>query len=134
MRFKFSLFPLLLFVVGCSTVDFIPEPDFRPNDSRYKVKSWEEVEILRERPKRLFKIVGEVVVRNTEDLTWDDYEPRVKKDLFRRKIDGVWMTEKNQNTVDSVTVETMDQKGRSTNSYLQKSNLPFWKGYAYRYK
>ncbi|ABZ95006.1 hypothetical protein EHQ92_17310 [Leptospira biflexa] len=134
MRFKFYSLPVFLILFGCSSVDFIPEPDFRPNDHRYKVSSWQEVEIHRERPKKLFKIVGEIIIRNTEDLTWEDYEPRLKKEMFRRKIDGVWMTEKNQTTIDNVSVHTMDQKGRTTNSYLQQSNLPYWKGYAFRYK
>ncbi|XDD42044.1 hypothetical protein AB3N58_12140 [Leptospira sp. WS60.C2] len=134
MRFKF--YPILCFTIvsACSSVDFIPEPDFRPNDHRYRVQTWQEVEIVRERPKKLFKIVGEVIIRNTEDLAWEDYEPRLKRDMFARKIDGVWMTEKSQTTVDNLSVHTMDQKGRTTNSYLQQSNLPYWKGYAYRYK
>ncbi|MGV3664492.1 MAG: hypothetical protein ACO1NV_00070 [Leptospira bouyouniensis] len=134
MRFKF--YPLLFysFLFGCSSVDFIPEPDFRPNDHRYRVQSWQDVEILRERPKKLFKIVGEIIIRNTEDLTWEEYEPRLKKEMFQRKIDGVWMTEKNQSTIDNLSVHTMDQKGRTTNSFLQQSNLPYWKGYAFRYK
>ncbi|MCG6149771.1 hypothetical protein EHQ96_12305 [Leptospira levettii] len=133
---RFNFYPILFLVVflGCSSVDFIPEPDFRPNDHRYKVSSWQDVEILRERPKKLFKIVGEVIIRNTEDLTWEEYEPRLKKDMYARKIDGVWMTEKNQTSIDTLSVQTMDQKGRTTHSYLQQSNLPYWKGYAFRYR
>ncbi|MCZ8342188.1 MAG: hypothetical protein O9301_04085 [Leptospira sp.] len=134
MRIKFSKFFILLSFIGCSSIDFIPEPEYTRYHSRYQKKDWEEIEILRERPTKPFQILGDIVIRNPEGLPFSDFVPSIKKDLFERKLDGVWMVEKRTSVVDNMSVHTMDSRGRSTNTYESRSTVPVWKGFAFRYK
>lgn len=134
MNPKISVFFLILPFIGCSAIDFIPEPEYTVHHARYKKKHWEEVELVRERPKQPFQILGDIVVRNPESLPLDAFATSIKKDLFERKMDGVWIVEKNTSVIDNLSVETLDSRGKQTNAYRSKSTVPFWKGFAYRYK
>ncbi|MDF3818905.1 hypothetical protein P3G55_03280 [Leptospira sp. 96542] len=134
MRLKILKILCLFLVTACSTLEFIPEPEYSPHYANYRKKTWEEVEIKRERPSQNFQIMAEVVIRNAQGSSWEELEPAIKRELFQRKMDGIWITEKKQTLVDSMSYETMDTRGHTTNSYKQKSVLPFWKGYAYRNK
>ncbi|GBF50713.1 putative lipoprotein [Leptospira ryugenii] len=124
----------VFFLVGCSTVDFIPDPDFRQNYPKYQKKTWEEVELQYVRPNKPFVVMGEIIVRNQNGQSWRELESSVKRELWERKLDGAWMTEKRSQKVDGFNLETQDSRGHTTNSYKDEMNLLIWKGIAYRYR
>jgi hypothetical protein len=134
MILKFKQTTLLFLLVGCSSVEFIPEPEYTTYYTNYRKKSWEQVETLRERPGRPFLILGEVVVRNQAEEPWEVIEISLKKEMWERKMDGVWLVEKKQQKVDGFSLETMDNRGHTTSSYNDENNMRVWRGYAFRYK
>ncbi|MDZ4727341.1 MAG: hypothetical protein SH817_14380 [Leptospira sp.] len=134
MILKFKQTALLLLLFGCSTVEFIPEPEYTSYHSNYKKTSWEEVEVFRARPPKPFQIMGEIIIRNQGEQSWSELTNSLKKEMWERKMDGVWMIEKKNQKVDGFSLETMDNRGHTTSSYKDESNLPIWKGFAFRYK
>jgi len=132
MPSNFLIFALFFFFFQCRSVEFIPEPDYSSFDPRYPKKSWEEVEIRRTRPEAPFQILGEIRYKSYESSGLS--EPAIKQELFRKKLDGVWIVSKSQETQDGLGFETMDSRGNVTNSYKSKDEIPVWRGFAYRYK
>lgn len=131
-----KLFPLtlLLGLLHCSTVDFIPEPEYTAYNSQYKKKSWEDVEVWRGRPNRSFNILGEIVIRNESEKPWEILEIAVKKEMWDRKMDGIWLVDKKQQKVDGFSLETMDTRGHTTSNYNSENTMRVWQGFAFRYK
>ncbi|MCZ8155963.1 MAG: hypothetical protein O9264_07580 [Leptospira sp.] len=134
MILKFKQIALLTFLTGCSSIDFIPEPDYSLANPNFRRKTWQEVEVMRERPIRPFSIMGEVIIRNEAELPWEQIEISLKKDLFDRKMDGVWMVKKKRDRIDGLSLETMDSRGHTTSNYQSENTIPIWYGYAFRYK
>lgn len=89
---------------------------------------------MRERPIRPFSIMGEVIIRNEAELAWEQIEISLKKDLFDRRMDGVWMVKKKRDRIDGFSLETMDSRGHTTSNYQSENTIPIWHGYAFRYK
>lgn len=129
-KIVFLLF--LAFSLGCGSIEFIPDQSFTAYNSRFSLKSWEEVEIRRDRPSRAFLLVGEMVIKSHEGGTLE--EERLKKELFSRKMDGIWITQKSKETLNGLGFETMDSRGHTTHTYDFKEHIPVWRGYCYRYK
>ncbi|TGN21085.1 hypothetical protein [Leptospira idonii] len=134
MNLKFLKFAVFLAFISCSTIEFIPEPEYTAYRAGYRKANWEEIEILRERPRKPFQIMGEIVIRNQSEAPWEELEISLKKEMWEKKMDGVWMIQKKQQSVDALSFETMDNRGHTTHSYKHQSNLPVWTGYAFRYK
>ncbi|TGL62127.1 hypothetical protein EHQ58_02675 [Leptospira ognonensis] len=134
MILKCTQFALILFLFSCSSVEFIPEPEYTVYHSNFRKKSWEEVEILRERPTKPFQILGEIKVRNQSEEPWQNVENLLKKEMWEKKMDGVWLTERNHQKVDGFSLETADSRGHTTSSYSDQNTMRVWKGYAFRYK
>jgi hypothetical protein len=127
---------LFILIGNCSTtVDFIPEPDYSPEYAKYQKKSWEEVEIHTSRPSQPIRILGIISVRDFEDTgRFKDYSRGIKKDMFQKKMDGVWVDTNKLESVDDTVFTTMDSRDRVTHSYEGKRQILIWKGYAFRYK
>ncbi len=123
---------IFCFFLGCSSIEFIPDQSYTVYHSRYAYRSWEEVEIRRDRPTRAFQIVGEMVIKNHEGGNLE--EDKLRKELFERKLDGIWITNKSKQTVDGLGFETMDSRGHTTHTYEAKEQIPVWRGFCYRYK
>ncbi|BDA77877.1 hypothetical protein LPTSP3_g08070 [Leptospira kobayashii] len=135
MLMKFKHFVLLLSLFSCSTtLEFIPEPEYTLHYSRYKKASWEEVEILQERPEKSFQILGEVVLRNQNEASWDDVKSYLKKAMWERKMDGVWIVSRKKHSVEALSFQTMDARGHTTHAYEYQDQVPIFRGYAFRYK
>lgn len=117
---------------SCTSIEFIPDSDYTAYYSRYSLQSWEEVEIRKERPTRPFQIVGEVVLKDFEES--EISEESIKKEMFRKKIDGIWFTGKKSLTWDGMNFETLDSRGNVSNSYATKHVVPIQKGFAFRYQ
>ncbi len=125
---------LLLFSIGCSSVEFIPEAEYTAYNQNYRKKNWEEVEVLRERPSRPFLILGDVIVRNQSEESLETIHALIKKEMWSRKMDGAWLVERKDQKVDGFSLETADSRGHTTSSYSDQNFMRVWKGYAFRYK
>jgi|JI8StandDraft_1071087.scaffolds.fasta_scaffold02988_5 uncharacterized protein YceK len=134
MILKIKYFATLLLLVGCSSVEFIPEPEYTAYNQNYRIKSWQDVEVTRQRPSKAFLILGEVVIRNQADQAWESIESSLKKEMWERKMDGAWLVEKKHQKVDGFSLETTDNRGHTTSSYNDENNMRVWRGYAFRYK
>jgi hypothetical protein len=132
----FLLLIVLFFSGSCSTtVDFIPETDYTPEYEKYQKKTWEDVEIHTSRPTNPIRILGIISIRDFEDTgKFKDYSRGVKKEMFQKKMDGVWVDTNKLESVDETIFTTMDSRDRVTHSYEGKKQMLIWKGYAFRYK
>ncbi|MCZ8239139.1 MAG: hypothetical protein O9346_14665 [Leptospiraceae bacterium] len=137
MRSKlFVAFICVSLYFNCNTtVDFIPDADYRKDHEEYSKKSWQEVEILLSRPDRRFLIVGTVAIRDFEGTgTLKDYTKNIKKEMFEKKMDGVWISSNKVESVDDTIFTTMDTRGKTTHAYESERQIKIWKGYAFRYR
>ncbi|MCC5815897.1 MAG: hypothetical protein JJT78_14175 [Leptospira sp.] len=133
--FRFFCFSLMLFMMQCTTVDFIPDSDYTPNNPNYSKNNWQEVEIYFTRPPKRFTIQGEVKVRDFENSgRISDYLNYIKKDMYAKKMDGVWMKSAKVENVQDQIFQTMDSRGNVTHSYESETQVKIWRGYAYRDK
>lgn len=118
-----------------TTVDFIPDADYHKEFENYSKKSWEEVEIHLSRPDQRFLIVGTIAVRDFEGTgKLKDYSRNIKKEMFDKKMDGIWISTNKLESVDDAIFTTMDSRGKTTHSYESERIIKIWKGYAFRYK
>lgn len=131
--FYFFVTSLVLF--QCSSIDFIPEPDYTNSFPGYQKNSWEEVEILFSRPNRRFRIYGEIIVRDFQNTgTLSYYQTELKKELYRRKMDGVYIKNQNSLQIYEPIFQTMDSRGNITHTHESSKSMKVWKGYAFRYQ
>ncbi len=133
---KFSITIFGLFLSFCTSVDFIPDSDFSQEYPEYSKKRWEEVEIYFQRPEKRIFIQGEIQIRDFADSgKIQDYLQSLKKEMFRKKIDGVWIQGGYQiHSIENPTFQTSDSRGNTTYSHNSESNLRIWKGIAFREK
>jgi hypothetical protein len=130
---KVNLIFGLCFAISCTTIDFIPEYDYSSSHPTYSKKSWEEVEIHYSRPDRRINIQGTVKIKDFEGTgRLQDYETYIKKEMFRRKMDGVWIEKMRLQSIHDPLVQTMDTRGNVTHTYESESVLRSWTGYAFR--
>lgn len=134
MRHYFLYFFIsFVFFMQCTTVDFIPEPDHRPTYPEYSKKSWEDVEVVFSRPNKRINIQGRIKVRDFENSgKINHYINFIKKDMFRRKMDGVWIKQTKQDSVEDSIFQTMDSRGNITHAHTSEKQVKLWTGYAYR--
>ena len=133
---QFGLILLFLGITNCaSSVDFIPDPDFTEENPHYTKTKAEEVEILAERPIRDFKMVGTVIFRNfVSPMDMQSELHALQREMFRLKIDGVWIYKKTLETVPPLLINTQNQEGMTvayTESHKEMGKLT---GYPYRYR
>lgn len=130
---KIVILLVSVFLTQCTTVDFIPESDHRPENPNYEKKSWEEVEVTFSRPDKRIDIQGAVHVRDYEGSgRIQDYLVSLKRDMFRRKMDGVWFSQSKIQSMRDTVIQTMDARGNVTHAFESESQIRIWKGYAYR--
>ncbi|WCL48722.1 hypothetical protein [Leptospira sp. GIMC2001] len=133
---KFKIF-LMIMMSGayCASIDFIPEHDYQLANPEYKKTSWDEVEIYLSRPDKRINIQGLIKVKDFDGTgRFQDYHSYLKKEMFRKKMDGVWMDTIKFSSVDDAIFQTMDQRGNVTHSYAGESKIKVWQGYAFRNK
>lgn len=135
MRLSFYIFSfgILLSIMQCTTVDFIPDSDYSPHNPDYSKEHWSEVEIYFTRPPKRFIIQGEVKIRDFENSgKFSSYINYLKKDMYSKKMDGVWVKTTKVESVQDQIFQTMDSRGNVTHSYEAETQVKIWKGYAYR--
>lgn len=124
---------MTLLLSGCTTIDFIPESDFQSKYDSYTKKNWEEVEIHFTRPDKRIDIQGTIQVRDFEGSgRVQDYIKSIKQEMYRRKMDGVWIHQTKVQSINDTIFQTMDTRGNITHSYQSQTDVKFWKGVAFR--
>lgn len=121
---------------NCGTsIDFIADPDFSEENPIYSKQSPEEVEILTERPKRDFKMVGTVIFRNFVSPTDMKSELSVlQKEMFKLKIDGVWVYKKSLESIPPLIIHTQNQHGMTVAYTETNKEVGKLTGYTFRYR
>ncbi|MCE9500720.1 MAG: hypothetical protein K8R21_09500 [Leptospira sp.] len=122
-------------LIRCSTVEFLPDYDYTEEYSGYSKSNWKEVEIFIDRPKKPFRILGNVVIRNFEgSLTSEKYSAELKKELFRLKLDGIWIANGKVMEVDPILIRTENSQGVPVAFYPAAREMGKVSGYGFRYK
>lgn len=133
---RISLLFFLIGILNCaSSVDFIPDPDFSEENPHYTKTKMEEVEIVTERPIRDFKMVGTVIFRNfvsPNDMKSELYA--LQKEMYRLKIDGVWIYKKTLETVPPLIINTQNHEGMTVAYTETNKEMGKLTGYPYRYR
>ena len=130
---------LILFFLGllnCGTsIDFIADPDFSEENASYSKQNFEEVEILIERPRRDFKMVGTVIFRNFVSPTDMKSElSALQKEMFRLKIDGVWVYKKTLESIPPFIINTQNYEGMTVAYTETNKEVGKLTGYPFRYR
>ena len=85
------LFFILVNLFCGSTIEFIPDTDFNSRNFHYTKTSYKEVEILFTKPILPIRTQGIVIFRSfSENGSLGQIQTEIQKELFERKIDGVW--------------------------------------------
>jgi hypothetical protein len=137
-RLFFYFFFVCCFILlgNCaSTIEFIPDPDYEYNFPDYQLKTYKEVEIFYQKPKRAIEPLGVIYIRKFDgSLNLNDSEDELKKKLFEWKIDGIWLHESKLEEVAPLLITSKNQAGMTV-SYLE-ANKEMGKivGTPFRYK
>jgi hypothetical protein len=118
-----------------SSIDFIPDPDFSEENAMYSKTKPEEVEILSVRPIRDFKMVGTVIFRdfvNPNDMKSELHS--LQSEMFRLKIDGVWIYKKTIEIIPPFIVNTKNEQGMTVAYTETNREMGKLTGYPFRYK
>lgn len=119
-----------------STIEFIPDPDFNSRNFLYSKTSYKEVEILFAKPSQPIRIQGVVVFRSfSEEGSLEQFQTDIQKELFERKIDGVWFDPKifKEEGV-PIIVRAENQQGMIVSFTEASTEINKRKGIAFRYK
>lgn len=131
---KIFLFFLLLFY-SCSTVEFIPNAEYKSDYKKYSKKKWNDVEIVFQKPVKPIEIMGSIVIRNFNgDLNSKYYKNKLKKKLFEKKLDGVWIISGKITDVTPLVIQTQNADGLPLAYYEANNEMGKIKGYPFRYK
>ncbi|HMW07814.1 MAG TPA: hypothetical protein PK079_14950 [Leptospiraceae bacterium] len=135
MRISFSILLILLVFNCASSVDFQPDSDFTEENPIYSKQKPEEVEIVAERPVRDFKMVGTVIFRNFVDpIDMKSELYTLQMEMFRRKIDGVWIYKKTLETIPPLIINTQNGEGMTVAYTEANREMGKLVGYPYRYR
>ncbi|MCB1179358.1 MAG: hypothetical protein KDK36_17385 [Leptospiraceae bacterium] len=133
----FSFFILFFLTINCgTTVEFVPDPDFTSNNPNYLIKSFDEVEILSNRPKkRRVRIEGKVLVRKFEGNMPDEKDLlELKKLLYSYKLDGVWLEGQEIVEVAPLIFQTKAENGFPMTYGSTNKEMGRVRGIAFRYR
>lgn len=134
---KIYLFFFLLLISKCtSTVEYIPEADFSSVNPNFTKKSPDEIEVYLSKPKFPHQIEGLVKIRSFgKDLLWKEIEKPLQKELFERKIDGVYFSEKQENMeINGFVFKSENSAGMVISYWQQEGEMGYWVGYPFRRK
>lgn len=128
-------FILALVALQCSTIEFIPDYDYVERYDLYSKKNWSEVEVHTSRPKKPFRILGTVVIRNFEgNLIADSYREELQKELFLLKVDGVWLSAGKILEVEPLVIRSENHAGLPVAYYESNKSMAKITGFVFRYK
>jgi hypothetical protein len=118
-----------------STIEFLPDTDFTSRNLLYAKTTYKEVEILSTKPTKPYRTQGLVVFRSfSGEESIDRYIIDIQKELFERKIDGVWFdsTLTKEEGV-PILVRAENQQGIIVSFAEANTEIGKKKGIAFRY-
>ena len=118
-----------------STIEFLPDTDFSSRNFQYTKTSYKEVEILIAKPTKPYRMQGLVVFRSfSGEESLDRFLIDIQKELFDRKIDGVWF-DSNFTKEEGVPilVRAENQQGIIVSFAEANTEIGKKKGIAFRY-
>ncbi|TGK05254.1 hypothetical protein EHQ53_16560 [Leptospira langatensis] len=131
-----SLLPLFFCIYSCFSVEFVADGVPKPGVIRSHRKSWEEVEILKQAPrKRSYKTYGKVVIRNFADgKITKFYMEKIKRELFDRGMDGMYLTNTAVVPIPPTIFQTGSAEGYTTNMSEIARDAKVLEANAFRYR
>jgi hypothetical protein len=125
-----------LFFCHCgSTIEFIPDSDFRPETWDYRKKNHEEVEIFREKPKKAMRSYGIIYIRKFDGSSQiAEMETELKKKLFEWKMDGIWLHDSKIEEVAPTVIMSKNQAGMVVSYAESGKEMGKITGTPFRYK
>ncbi|MBE7411457.1 MAG: hypothetical protein L6Q54_10910 [Leptospiraceae bacterium] len=124
-----------IFLINCTTIEFIPDSDYDTIYEGYAKQSYRETEIHTSKPKKPFRILGSIVIRNFEgNLNLENDRNRLQKEMFNLKVDGVWLTSGKIQEVDPMIIRTQNREGLPVAYYESNKEMAKITGLVFRYK
>ncbi|TGK00936.1 hypothetical protein EHO59_13535 [Leptospira semungkisensis] len=133
-----NIWPVLLLFCfsSCFSVEFVADGAPKPGILLSHRKGWEEVEILKQAPrKRSYKTYGKVIVRNFGDgKITKFYLEKIKKELYERGMDGMYLTNAVIVPVPPTIFQTGTAQGYTTNTSEIARDAKVVEGTAFRFR
>lgn len=134
--FKGTIVFYSLCSTGCSsTVEFLPEPDFRSEYLQYQKQNFSEVEVLYYKPEKPFLICGQILIRNFQgEINQKKIEILLQKESFEKKLDGVWILSSKREEIPPTLILGKNQNGMITNYHEIGKEVAKIQAIGFRYK
>lgn len=125
-----------LTLVSCFSVEFIQEGIQKETVLVSHKPGWEQIEILKQPPKRRnYKTYGRVIVRNFGDGRIEKfYYEKIKKELFDRGMDGMYLANVGMVPVPPTIFQTGTTEGYTTSMAEIVKDAKVIEGVAFRYR
>ena len=127
----FASFFLIFFTFCQSQVEFIQDSNFTEDNFFYLKKSPKEVELLYERPRKNFRFVGTVVMRNFNSNRIE--LEKLQEEMFKLKIDGVLIKKTFVDEVAPVVISSKNNEGMLLGYAETNKEMGKLYGYPFRY-
>ncbi|EID99875.1 hypothetical protein LEP1GSC185_2483 [Leptospira licerasiae serovar Varillal str. VAR 010] len=125
-----------LTLVSCFSVEFVQEGSQKETVLVSHKPGWEQIEILKHPPKRRnYKTYGRVIVRNFGDGRIEKfYYEKIKKELFDRGMDGMYLANIGTVPVPPTIFQTGTTEGYTTSMAEIAKDAKVLEGVAFRYR
>jgi hypothetical protein len=126
---------IFFFFLNCSTtIEFVPDTDFVNSNNFYTKKSFKEVEIYHNKPNFQIRTEGIVKIRDfSQNINWEYLSMKIQKELYDRKLDGLYFEGKKQNfEVESVIFTAENSAGLLVSYHRQSQEIGYIIGIAFR--
>ncbi|PJZ49821.1 hypothetical protein CH362_05700 [Leptospira saintgironsiae] len=125
-----------LTLASCFSVEFIQEGVQKETVLASHKPGWEQIEILKQPPKRRnYKTYGRVIVRNFGDGRIEKfYYEKIKKELFDRGMDGMYLANVGMVPVPPTIFQTGTTEGYTTSMAEIVKDAKVIEGVAFRYR
>ncbi|WP_243401979.1 hypothetical protein [Leptospira haakeii] len=125
-----------LTLVSCFSVEFIQEGIQKETVLISHKPNWDQIEILKHPPKRRnYKTYGRVIVRNFGDGRIEKfYYEKIKKELFDRGMDGMYLANVGLVPVPPTIFQTGTTEGYTTSMAEIAKDAKVLEGVAFRYR
>ncbi|PJZ24235.1 hypothetical protein CH352_15825 [Leptospira hartskeerlii] len=125
-----------LTLVSCFSVEFIQEGTQKETVLVSHKPGWEQIEILKHPPKRRnYKTYGRIIVRNFGDGRIEKfYYEKIKKELFDRGMDGMYLANVGLVPVPPTIFQTGTTEGYTTSMAEIGKDAKVLEGVAFRYR
>lgn len=127
----FASFFLIFFTFCQSQVEFIQDSNFTEDNFFYEKKSPKDVELIYDRPRKDFRFVGTVVMRNFNSNKIE--LEKLQYEMFKLKIDGVLIKKTFIDEVAPVVISSKSNDGMLLGYAETNKEMGKLYGYPFRY-